>query len=309
MKAIILSAGYGTRLQPLSDYTPKPLVPILGKPLLWHIITKITASKANWIGINVHYQADKIEAFIDQEKFIPQVILSFEPIILGSGGALLGFKKFIEQDNFFIIHNGDVLSDIPLAPLIAEWHQNQPLCLLALHDHPRCNNVLLAHDKRIIDIRYQIQTKQPGQYLAYTGIAIMHSRILEYVPQGFSDIIDILIARIREGKELIMGSVIQGHAWSDIGTIKDYFQTHHNILINKMPLIAHGMIPKHSVFIDEDVVLGEDVDFRGFVSIGKNCTIKSGSVLQNCILWEGTMLSENTIFSNMIVGKNWKISV
>lgn len=309
MKAIILSAGYGTRLHPLSEHTPKPLVPILGKPLLWHTITKLAASKVTWIGINVHHHAEKIKQFVATEKFASAIMLSHEQAILGSGGALNGFKRELEKDSFFILHNGDVLNNIPLEPIIAEWQKHQPLCTLVLINHPRFNNVLLSPDNIIIDLRDRLQIRAQARRFSYTGIAVMHSKILNYVPDGFSDIIDILLDIIRQGKEVITGHVIDGYAWADIGTINDYIQAHKAILSDKIPLIDQHLMPDDPFFIDDNSVIDSNVTFKGFVSIGKNCIVKSSSVIENSIIWDNTVIPENSILKNAIAGKGWQVSL
>ncbi len=309
MKAVILSAGYGTRLRPLSEYTPKSLVPILGKPLLWHIITKLALSKVNWIGINIHHHAKMIKQFVASEKFGPSIMLSHEQAILGSGGALNGFKKELEKDSFFILHNGDVLTNIPLEPVIEDWGKHQPLCTLVLENNPRFNNVLLSPDNTIIDLRDRLKIRTQARRLSYTGIAVMHTRILNYIPHGFSDVIDVLLDIIRQGREVITGHVINGYAWADLGTISDYLQAHRSILYDKIPLIDQRLIPNDSFFIGDNSIIEDNVIFKGFVSIGKNCIVKSGTVIENSILWDGTVIHKNSILKNAVAGKGWQVAL
>ncbi|MCX8043467.1 MAG: NDP-sugar synthase [Desulfobacterota bacterium] len=308
MKAIILAAGYGTRMRPLSDHMPKPLIPVLGKPLVWHIITKLAASKVDWIGVNVHHHAAQLQAYIETISGVPHIEISHEKEILGSGGALNGFKKQLDTDSFVIIHNGDVLSSIPLAPLIAAWQNQQPLCMLVLHEHPRYSNVVLAPDTSIIDIRDRLRPATSGQRFAYTGIAIMHSRFFEYVPQGYADMIDIVLNLIQQKKERIIGHVVQNHVWADVGTIDDYLAIHRKILIQHIPLIAAEHIPNSSLFINGDSIIEKNVCLRGFVSIGKNCIIKSGSVIEDSIIWDNTVISKNSILKNSIAGKGFCVT-
>lgn len=305
MKAIILAAGYGTRLRPLTERIPKPLMPILGKPLLWHSITKLISSKATGIGINMHHHAETIQTFIEAESFSAPLLLSHEQKILGSGGGLRGFERFLGSDDFFIVHNGDILSNIPIAPVIKEAAKRRPLCALVLHDHPRCNNVLLAADGAVLDIRERIQPHQHGRKLAYTGIAVMHSRILRYLPDGFSDIIEVLIRLLQQGKEEIIGIVVKGHAWLDIGTPNDYLKAHHDILVKRLPLVDTAFIPAEAVSVGQNTTIAKDVQLRGFVSIGRNCNILNGCRLQNCVIWDGTTVPENTKANNAVMGNGW----
>jgi mannose-1-phosphate guanylyltransferase len=88
MKAIVLAAGYGTRLKPLSNYLPKPLMPILGKPLLWHIVRKLKISGVSEIGINIHHHADRVRGFLESEELGIKITVSHEPEILGVAGGI-----------------------------------------------------------------------------------------------------------------------------------------------------------------------------------------------------------------------------
>lgn len=307
MKAIILSAGYGTRLQPLSHHLPKPLMPVLGKPLLWHTIMKLTASKVSRIGINTHHHAAMIKAFIETQSVIPDVFLSYEEAILGSGGGITGFRKFIGRDEFFLVCNGDMLSSIPLEPLISACQKRKPLCALVLHNHPPYNNVLIDDKENIIDMRDMLKPATSARRLAYTGIAIMDSRIFKYLPNGFSDIIQVLVKIIKKGGESITGIVADGYVWSDIGTVRSYLETHHAILVNRKPLISAGLLPAGKTFLGADTILESNVKLNGFISAGCNCLLKKGCVLENCVIWDNTVIQENTILKNAVIGNGWTV--
>jgi len=137
----------------------------------------------------------------------------------------------------------------------------------------------------------------------------MHSRILDYIPEGFSDIIDILLNIIKQGEETITGYVINGYAWADIGTISDYLQTHRLILSYKIPLIDRRLIPDEPFFIGPDSVIERDVTFKGFVSIGRNCVVKSCSTIEDAIIWDNTVIPENSVLKNAVAGNGWQVSL
>jgi len=309
MKAIILAAGYGTRLRPLTDKAPKPLMPILGKPLLWYSIMKLISSKATGIGINLHHHAEMIQAFIEAQSLPIYISRSYEREILGSGGGLRGLRQFIGNDDYFIVHNGDVLSSIPIAQIFNEAVKRQPLCALVVHSHHRFNNVMLAPDGAILDIRNRFQPHRTGQKFAYTGIAIMHRRIFGYIPDGFSDIIEVLLKILRQGNEHIIGIAVEDHAWSDIGTPADYLRAHHDILVKRSPLIEAEYIPNEPTIVGQNTVVAEDVQLGGFVSIGENCNVLSGCRLQNCVIWDGTTIKADTILKNAVVGNGWVVPI
>jgi NDP-sugar pyrophosphorylase family protein len=305
MQAIILSAGYGTRLQPLSHHLPKPLMPVLGKPLLLHTIMKLTASKATRIGINTHHHAAMIKSCIEAHNLMPQVFLSHEETIQGSGGGINGFRKFIGREGFFIVCNGDVLSSIPLEPLVAAFQKKRSLCALVLQDHPAYNNVLIDDEGNILDMRDMLKPGTHARRLAYTGIAIMDSRIFKYLPSGFSDIIEVLVNIIQEGSESVTGIVADGHAWSDIGTVRTYLETHHAILVNRKALVSPGLMPEGPTFFGQGTILENNVQLNGFISAGCNCLLKKGCSLENCVIWDNAVINENAVFKNAVIGNGW----
>jgi len=307
MKAIILAAGYGTRIRPLSNYVPKPLMPIVGQPLLRHIIMKLKACKADGIGINTHHNADMIKAFISCETSGVPVALSHEQVILGSGGGIGGFRDFLQDADFFIVHNGDVLSNIALGPAIAHYAKDRPLCALILHDRPPHNNVIIDENNAIVDMRDVLKPGQVFKRLAYTGIAIMDKRMVAYIPPGVSDIVDILLKIIQQGKQQVQGIVIKDAAWEDIGTVKSYFEAHRAILLNRTPLIEEIPGRGGSFYFGEGTVREDGTELKGFVSAGRNCVLKKGCRMENCIIWDNVTIAEHAVFKNAIIGNGWVV--
>ena len=146
MKAIVLAAGYGTRLVPLSHYLPKPLIPVLGKPLLWHILTRLKQCGITDAGVNMHHHADMVQEFLKTQNPGIPVSVSYEPEILGVAGGIGAFREFVRNEEFFLLHNGDVLSTIPLEQMAGAFLKKRPLIGMVLHDYPPYNNVCTAED-------------------------------------------------------------------------------------------------------------------------------------------------------------------
>ena len=130
MKAIVLAAGYGTRLRPLTDSLPKPLLPVAGRPVIEHTIMKLKKCKVDGIGVNAHHNAAAIEDYFRRENFVVEIHLSHEKNILGVAGGIGGFREFLEGEDSFIVHNGDVLSDIPIEEMTETYKLERPLCAM-----------------------------------------------------------------------------------------------------------------------------------------------------------------------------------
>ena len=107
----ILAAGLGERLRPITDHIPKPLLPVLGKPALQHVIDNVTTLPFNKVGMNLHHKKEDIEVWYERSSLKVEITLFHEETILDTGGALKNAEEFLREGPF-IVHNSDVLSDI-----------------------------------------------------------------------------------------------------------------------------------------------------------------------------------------------------
>ncbi len=309
MKAVILAAGYGTRLRPLTDDLPKPLMPVLGRPLLWHIITSLQRCKVDGIGINVHHMAGQVEAYCRAAQFGVDVRLSHEEQIRGVAGGIGGLRDFLAGEDFFLVHNGDVLTDIDLAKVVAAYRAEPALCSLVLHDDPRFNNVSVDAGGRIVDLRDTLRPAGAWRRLAYTGIAVMSGDFLGCIPEGFAELVPLVLDIISRSPERVRGIIVSGCRWQDLGTIPSYFAAHREILIGRAPLVDKALVPAGAFWFGRGCCRGERAELHGFISAGDNCRIGSGCRLENCILWDGAAIADGARVSNAILGKSWVVHV
>ncbi|PJA77692.1 MAG: nucleotidyl transferase [Nitrospirae bacterium CG_4_9_14_3_um_filter_51_5] len=230
MKAMILAAGLGTRLRPLTNTIPKPLLPVGGTPLIvWNLLL-LRACGIRDVIINLHYLGHAIEAAIgDGSRWNMQVRYSHEPTLLGTGGGLKAAEWFFEQQPFLVI-NGDTLIELNVKALITFHQTHGGIATLVLRDDPqaaRWGAVESDAQNRILRIngrgRSRADVTGPLVERMFAGVHILHPSLLHDAPADtpFS-IIDSYT------KELARGSKIFGflHAayWSDIGTVARYAQ-------------------------------------------------------------------------------------
>ena len=153
MKAMILAAGSGTRLLPLTYLRPKPLFPVCTVPLLGLIINQLRETGSNDIVVNTHHLSHKIDSYV-QESTPPgtAITLSFEPELLGTGGAIKKVEEFWD-DQPFIVVNGDIIHTIDLQ-LAYDYHiKSENIVTLILHHYPRYNQVDVDQEGAIVGIR------------------------------------------------------------------------------------------------------------------------------------------------------------
>jgi mannose-1-phosphate guanylyltransferase len=294
MRALILCAGLGTRLRPLTERLPKSLLPIVGKPLLELTLSHLKETGVEEMAVNTHHLSGEITAFLKSQPHLgSKISVSHEPEILGTAGAIGKLKRFFSSDDFFILYNGDILTNLDLLPAIKKHQEEQPLLTMILHYCPPFNNVIINQEDEITDLRGILgaSSKSPNRSLAYTGISIVSREFLEYCPsRRFADLIEILLSIIRNKKGMIRGFTVRDHYWQDIGTIEDYYNVHREILIEKKTTFKGLPLPSGSTCLGEGTLIEEKVSIQGFCSIGKNCLIKTGARLENCIIWDNTVI-------------------
>ena len=307
VKAILLTAGYGTRLQPLTDFLPKALMPLVGKPLVRHSISRLLEAGINSIGLNTHHHAALMNTFTSSQDDC-SLHISHEPVILGSAGGIGGFRDFLERDDFFIVCNGDSLSNITCDRFLPDFEHHTPLVMLVLHDCPAYNNVCINRDGHIIDLRDTLKPHDTFQRLAYTGIACMSRAFLDLIPRGASELVPLLLELITARPGSVRAAIAHDAVWRDIGTPASYAQAHREILLQRLPLIPERDIPSSALFLGENSRIAEDCILDGFVSIGHGCRIEAGCSLRDCIVWDQTTITAGSTLSSAVCGPGFTLN-
>ncbi|HTN43032.1 MAG TPA: nucleotidyltransferase family protein [Nitrospiria bacterium] len=225
MKAMILAAGLGTRLRPLTDNLPKPLLPLEDRPLIEYTLRLLRKYGLREVVINLHYQGEKIvQALGDGSRWGMKIRYSEEPQILGTGGGIKKMARFFSDEPFLVI-NSDILVEIRLDRLV-EFHQRQNgTATLVLREDPEVDSwgaVGIDPQRRIR--QFLGRPDWTGKALAkrmFAGIHVMDPRVLSYIPdQGFSTIIDAYLEMLQKGERLLGHEF--GDYWMDIGTPERY---------------------------------------------------------------------------------------
>jgi aminoglycoside/choline kinase family phosphotransferase/GTP:adenosylcobinamide-phosphate guanylyltransferase len=225
MKALILAAGYGTRLRPYTDHTPKPLFTIAGRPLLDVIIGQLQKAGCKAVIINTHHLHPKIEAFLAAQKYRLEVFTRYEPQILGTGGAIKNVADFWDNQPFMVI-NADIVADIDLKEVYRAHCRHHPPATLVLCDDPKFNSVAVRQNKWITEFYNQTDgaIMPSDNLLTFTGIQVLDPQVLNYIPgNSFYSSIDAFKKILAAGKKL-MAFIAAKDRWQDIGTSESYRQ-------------------------------------------------------------------------------------
>ena len=291
---MILAAGLGTRLRPITANRPKALIPVANKPIIERTIDYLKGYGVEKIVVNAHHHHQQIVDYLgDGEAFGLTIDVRVEPEILGTGGGIKNTNDFWD-DKPFIVINSDILTNINLEQAYSHHKKSGSLATLILHDCEPFNQLEVDSNG---NITHMFQNSQKGR-LAFTGIHIMEPELLSHIPEGrFSDIIDCYKELIRSGK-LIMAYISKQHYWRDIGSVNSYIKANRDLLDDQPFLIGHHCDIDASVKFKQWTVIGEKTH------VGKDVEIKKSILWDNVRVREGRRIIDSIVTSFREVDRN-----
>jgi NDP-sugar pyrophosphorylase family protein len=307
VNAIVLAAGYGTRLRPLTDLMPKPLVPICNIPLLENVLINLTAAGIDKIAVNTHHLAEQMNDFVARSAFCRQVELFHEPEILGTGGPLINARELLTETPFFLLHNSDILTDMDLRQLCETHQRNGNRVTMALIDGPE-NRVCLTADGRIHDILDKLGRCPPdSRKLTYSGVMVLAPEIFNWLPaMSCNCSIITAVLKLMAAKPDAVGAFLPDEIyWNDLGTLPKYFQVHQDIFDGKVKL-EHFQFAKNSCF-SESAVIAADSRLSGFIVADKKSEVGKRAVVENCIILNGAVVAAASHCCNQIITRDGTI--
>jgi NDP-sugar pyrophosphorylase family protein len=227
--ALVLAAGLGTRLRPLTDATPKALLEVGGRTLLEHVVERLLEAGVDRLVVNVHHHAEAIERFLaERGGFGVECVVSREverPLETG-GGLLAAAARFRKKAPFFV-HNVDVLSDLPLGAMYAFHRREQPLATVAVMARETTRHLLfderglLGRDDRSKDLDLRTRESEgPVRALGFAGVHVVSPAIFDRIEErGAFSILEPYLRLAGEG-ERILPFRVDGHAWLDVGRVE-----------------------------------------------------------------------------------------
>lgn len=307
MKAVIIAGGFGTRLRPLSNVIPKPLIPLLDRPLISHIIDSLPKCVESVI-LATNYKSELLEEYFKNHRGNKELLVVKEDEPLGTGGALKNVSRYI--DDTFVAFNGDIISSIDVQSMIdyhlekrgigtiALWHANNPSDF---------GVVELSSDCRI---EFFVEKPAPGQArsnLINAGIYVFDPKIFDYIGENF-------VSLEREVFPRIIGLGLYGYHflgyWLDCGTRENFLAAQRTLLDlrgdgNYRTKLSRGakLIPPNFL-IDAEI---ESATIGPYVCINGPSTIGSETLISNSLIMEGTRIGKGAFVRNSIVGPNVKI--
>lgn len=294
MQAMLLAAGFGTRLRPYTHLRPKPLFPVLNRPLLFILLDQLNQAGCSRVVVNGHHLSAQVEKAIGGRK---GVTYQHEPAILGTGGSL---RKALPQfaDEPVLVMNGDIFQGIDLDALYAHHLQSGSRITMAMHDYRRFNTVRVAEDA--VRSFGSPPVHDSREMLAFTGIHVVDPSIIEMIPSpGFFHIIDLYEDLVRQGERIACFRV-DGSVWRDIGTVGDYLELHGDLLAGKIDPPPPVTVPPGQWLVGSGVRVDGSAQLSGWGCIGE-ADIGHGVRLHNCVVWDGAVIPDGTILSDAVI--------
>ena len=298
MRAMILSAGYGTRLWPLTEDRTKPAIPILGKPLVGYVAEYLASYGWRDILINLHHRPDSVRnALGDGGKFGVKLQYIEEPTILGTSGALDNARAYFESETFLVI-NGKLICDIDLNATLQTHRESGAIATLVLLPNIRRERFTIVETsggflKKFGGMPAPLATPEEPPPLMFTGIQILEPRIFNYIPRGvFShSTTDVYPQAMSQGERIAVH--IASGTWYELSTLQRYLDISLALLVgqNKKVSLGAGCVIADDAVVN-DAILWDDV------------IIESGARVNRAVLADGVRIPAGEVIEHAVVVRN-----
>jgi len=323
VKAVIMAGGEGTRLRPLTSNVPKPMMPIVNRPMMEHIVTLLKSYGFDEIVVTVAFMANSIRTYFgDGSEFGVRMVYATEETPLGTAGSVRNAMD--ELDERFLVISGDVLTDIDLGEIVRFHEDKGAMATIGLVpvENPLEFGIVITNDDGSIE-RF-LEKPTWGQVFSdtiNTGIFVLEPEIFDYIeadrPVDFSS--EVFPALLADGKPLF-GAVSQGY-WEDVGTLEAYLKAHKDALDDKVHLDVPGFRMAEGIWLGEGVEVHPEAVIEGPAVIGDNCRIEAGARLgeysvlgtnvkvreqvhlQRTVVHDNTYLGEQVRLGGTVIGR------
>ena len=324
-KAMIMAAGLGTRLHPLTGRTAKPMVPILNRPVMEHMLHLLRRHGVREVAANLHYHPDKIRTYFgDGGAYDLSLRYNFESELLGTAGGVGCFRDFL-GDGTFVVVSGDGLTDIDLTAFVAAHRACASVATMAVkrvEDPSHYGVVVHDDDGRVTGFQEKPAPGEELSHLCNCGIYVFEPEIFDHVPPGiFVDWAkDVFPALLETGVPMCVWPLES--YWNDVGNIEQYRMSNFDALLGRVKLevpgrelhpgvwIGEGTEVAAGVHLEPPILLGAgctvepEAELIGPLIVGDGCVIERGAVLEGVIHWDGVRAGRGTRLAGSILGRN-----
>ncbi|HYE66848.1 MAG TPA: NDP-sugar synthase [Pyrinomonadaceae bacterium] len=320
MQALILAGGKGTRLRPLTVYTPKPIVPICNRPFLLYQIDILKRAAITDITLSLSYQPHKIEQQLgDGSDYGVHIKYTVEPQPMGTAGAYKFAEDLIREPT--VVFNGDILTDLDLKAVVREHKQRKATATIVLApvSNPSAYGLVETEpDGRVRRFLEKPKTDEITVNTINAGTYVLEPRVLDLIPAGENHSFEYgLFPTLLDRGEDFYAHIPQRTYWMDIGTPARYLQAHLDLLANRVARIhikdRRGNFDAATVAeIDDLSIIGDDCLIKPGAQIinsvlGPGCYVEEKARVENSVVWSHTRIGTGAQIVNAVVGRGCHI--
>lgn len=320
MKAMVLGAGVGTRLEPITNYIPKPLVPVGNRPVIDHIVDLLYKHGFDRLICNVHYLSEKMREHFANRPGV-DITLMYEEQLTGDAGGVRACRQFLQDDTFVVIM-GDLLTDADLGAMLAEHRAKRAVAsigVMSVEDVSRFGVVVRDSKGFIVDFQEKPSKQQARSNQISTGIYILEPEVFNHIPESGSYGFGRQLFPDLVAKNYPVLGIELGSYWTDIGTHADYFKANRDVLMGAVEVPIEGLRSPSGwvsqsaeidssckisgrVLFGKGCLVGAGVELSGTVVVGDDSEIGANSKLDNCVILPGTKVAPHSVVTQSIAG-------
>jgi NDP-sugar pyrophosphorylase family protein len=303
-QAFVLAAGLGTRLRPLTEEMPKPLIPIFQKPLVTFALDHLIGVGVDRFVINTHRLPELFQSFFAEPDYAGfPTTLVHEPDLLETGGGIKNVEGILGKEPF-IVYSGDILTDVALEPLITEHFRFGNDVTLGLRRNTGLGAGVVMRDGRIVKISKE---SNPEENFDYANISVWNQEIFARIPASRKiSFIPILIDWINQGGR-IGGIALDDGNWFNIGSRKEYLDVH-RMISNKHWRPAYVKKRDWAEAVAKSAHVDPSAQLRGCTVVGRNCRVGADAILEDTILWPDAEIASQSRLEACIVRSRKKVT-
>ncbi len=307
MKAVIMAGGEGTRLRPLTSNMPKPMLPLVNRPMMEHIIELLRGHGVEDIVVTLAFMPNVIRNYFgDGSEFGVRMVYATEESPLGTAGSVR--NAMAELDETFLVISGDVLTDIDLGAIVETHRQREAVATIGLVrvENPLEYGIVITREDDSID-RF-LEKPTWGEVFSDTinsGIYVLEPRVFDWIaPDVPVDFSSDVFPKLLDAGERVIGAVADGY-WEDVGTLPAYVRAHKDILDSRVEVTIPGFEVADGVYVGEGSEISPEADLVGPAVIGDNCLVDAGVRLgEYVVLGTGVRLRRDGELERTVVHDN-----
>ena len=282
--AFVLGAGLGTRLRPLTERRPKPLIPVWHRPLITYAFDHLAGAGVQSLIVNTHWHPEAYDtAFPERHWRGVPVTLRHEPVLLETAGGIANIADLLPADRSFWVYNGDILATLDLQPALEYHLASDDLATLILRSSGA--EKVVAFDpatRRVRDLRNLLGTGLEPTH-QFTGLYLCRPGFLEHLTPGKIESTRTTFLDIIRRNGRVGGVVCDDGLWLDLGDRASYLEAHRLLAPERPDPAPPG------------------VTLRGTCAVPPTATVESGAVLENCVLWPGSRVASDARLTRCVV--------